>query len=372
VSDEASSPSAEPRPETAADAEPIRSTIGSHAASDPGAIRAPSKFEPPPADAPLRDPYDTGPRRSTTDREPARPGFAALADPYWSPPGAPMPGGPKPKLSQLAVTSVLTLLLGPVGSIASIVFGWAARREIRRASGAKRGYPVANAGIALGCAFTLAWGAALAFVFVQRARGAGPIADASSSETDTPADPTPDPDPAVPQPRARGPIPALPLPGTIFAPKFTKTSKVGGIEVVDVGASVSSLSEELARQRASGQQAGQKILVMTTAGHCDPCRGVDKSLPDPLVQTALEKTRLLRVDVDVFNEDLQALKMPIKAIPGFFLLSPDLTPKDAINGGEWDEDIPPNIAPVLGAFMRGKYAKRREGWHALPGSGIRL
>ena len=64
--------------------------------------------------------------------------------------------------------------------------------------------------------------------------------------------------------------------------------------------------------------------------------------------------------------------MPIKAIPGFFLLSPDLSPKDAINGGEWDDDIPPNIAPVLGAFMRGKYAKRREGWHASPSSGIRL
>ena len=43
-----------------------------------------------------------------------------------------------------------------------------------------------------------------------------------------------------------------------------------------------------------------------------------------------------------------------------------------IHGGEWDDDIPPNIAPVLGAFVRGKYGTRRYPWQPLPGSGMRL
>ncbi len=332
-----------------------------------------SKFEPPsPELPPLRDPYDQSPRRSVSERDVVSPpsGFVPLVDPYWSENRGALPAGRKVPISQLAVTRVLTLLLGPVGSIAAIVFGWAARREIKRASGAKRGGTAANAGIALGFMFTVAWGAGLGWLVLHHASNATPIAEAS--EGDDSAEPTA-PDPAdlgqPPDPRS---IPNVPVPGVLFAPKTTKAAKVGALEVVDIGASVASLSDELAKQRAAGQQAGQKILVMTTAGHCDPCRGVDKALQDALLQSALEKTRLVRVDVDVFQEDLRALKMPIKAIPGFFLLAPDLTPKDAINGGEWDDDIPQNIAPVLGAFMRGKYAKRREGWKASPSSGIRL
>jgi hypothetical protein len=111
---------------------------------------------------------------------------------------------------------------------------------------------------------------------------------------------------------------------------------------------------------------------MTTRDPCAPCRGVDRSLGDPLVQTGLRGARLVRVDIDVFREDLDELKIPYHAIPGFFLLSLDLTPRDGINGGEWDEDIPRNIAPVLGAFIRGQYTTRREPWKPLPRSGMRL
>ena len=90
------------------------------------------------------------------------------------------------------------------------------------------------------------------------------------------------------------------------------------------------------------------------------------------MQTALTKVRLVRVDIEVFRDDLEAMKVPRKYIPGFYLLSLDLTPRDGINGGEWEEDIPPNIAPVLGAFVRGKYTARKQVWQPLPGSGIKL
>ncbi|HVY44760.1 MAG TPA: DUF4190 domain-containing protein [Minicystis sp.] len=290
-----------------------------------------------------------------------------LQDPYWVAP-APVPA--PAASSQLAVTSLLTLLLGPVGSVASIVFGWAARRDAQR-TGRRRGAWMANVGIALGVLFTMVWGAVLGFVVLARYRGATPVAEAA--ESSAPADVARiEPDPGVIDPLPAAPTPAAPLAVKSTSPKKTRLDRVGRIELVDIGASAPVLADELARQRASASKAGETLLVMTTAAKCDPCRGVDKALRDPLLQTALAKVRLVRVDVDVFHDDLEALKVPIKAIPGFFLLAPDLTPRDGINGGEWDDDVAPNIAPVLGAFVRGKYETRREAWQPLPGSGMRL
>jgi hypothetical protein len=111
---------------------------------------------------------------------------------------------------------------------------------------------------------------------------------------------------------------------------------------------------------------------MTTRAACEPCRGVDESLRDPRIQAALAGVRLVRVDIEVFHEDLDALRIPSDRIPGFFLLAPDLNPRDGVDGGEWDDDIPVNIAPVLGAFVRGAYSSRREPWKPLPASGVTL
>jgi len=155
-------------------------------------------------------------------------------------------------------------------------------------------------------------------------------------------------------------------------PKTTKLQKMGAITLVDVGVSVTSLQEELAKQRAEATAAGETLLVMTTKDGCKPCQGVESSLKDPLMQTALARVRIVRVDIDVFHEDLDSLKMPNREYPYYFLLSLDLTPKDGISGGEWDDDIAQNIAPVLGAFVRGKYTSRRQVWRPQRGSGVRL
>src|SRR6185503_4671424 len=118
--------------------------------------------------------------------------------------------------------------------------------------------------------------------------------------------------------------------------------------------------------------AGETLVLMTTASDCEPCRSVDAALRHPLMQTALGRVRLIHIDLDVFQEDLEALKVPTANKPWFFLLALDLTPRDGIDAGEWDDDIPRNIAPVLGAFVRGKYTARRKTWKPLPGSGMRL
>ncbi len=285
-----------------------------------------------------------------------------LSDPYLRGPRGPQ----KKPLSPLALTSVLAPLVGgPLGSVAAIVFGWSARRELEGAEAPRRGYVLATLGMALGTCLTVAWGAAIAFGVwsMERRAEAQMESVASLAVAEVPVKPEGSveaTDPASP-PKA---VPAL--------QKETTVHKEGNITIVDVGASVSSLSQELARQRADAAAAGETLVVMTTRNPCVPCRSVSTSLGDPLMQTALSRTRLVRVDIDAFEEDLTGLKMPHERVPSFFLLAPDLFPRDAIDGGEWDEDVPANIAPVLGAFVRGKFEARRQSFEPIPNNGIKL
>lgn len=310
---------------------------------------------PPPTEQPTHNHVAPSPWQLDQRSEPP------LYDPYAFAPAQPPPG-----LSGLALASVFLSFIGPVGSILAIVFGLHARREIEQSGGRRTGHALATIGIALGVCLTMVYGAGLSyFVWTDRHR-----ADPAGAE---PAAEAPLPVPSAPTARAAPSTPA-PAPADLgpFAPKHTKVKKQGEITVVDVGSSTSALPEELAKQRAEASSAGETLVVMTTASRCDPCRGVDRSLVDEKMQTALAKIRLVRVDIMVFHDDLETLKIPDQAIPGFFLLAPDLTPRDGVDGGEWDDDIPPNIAPVLGPFVRGKYAQRRRPWKPVPPSGISL
>ncbi len=306
---------------------------------------------------------------------PGSPPDQTFRDPWAAVPAPP----PRPKLSGLAVTSILASLLGPIGAILAVIFGWHARREIKASGGRQKGFALATAGMALGVALTPIWGAGLCVLAWLELHRAAPVAaDAPTPETEpresarsgsqrarrpsvAPA-PAPAPAPAAASEPASGP----------WAPKKTRVGTEGKITVVDLGKDVSSLPDALAHQRADAAAAGETLVVMTTAGRCEPCRGVDQSLTDPLLQSSLSKVRLVRVDLETFNEDLDGLRMPHERFPGFFLLAPDLTPRDGIDGGEWDDDIPANIAPVLGAFVRGKYGTRRQEWQPVPGSGMTL
>ncbi|WP_199693839.1 DUF4190 domain-containing protein [Sorangium cellulosum] len=317
----------------------------------------------PAAVAPAAAPWGGAPAQPSSGGAPAQLPF--IQDPYLAPPLPPE----RRQLSTLAVSSVVAALFGPLGAVAAIVFGWAARREIERAPDARRGYALASVGLSLGVLLTLCWSSAIGFgVWMWTTYSGGEIASAVG-EGETSPEPASAASPAAPLPDV--PPPAAAQPGG-SVPQHTIQRRVGGLSIVDIGVDVSTLSEELAKQRAEAHARGEKVLVMTTSDPCEPCRGVDRSLSDPLMQTALRSVRLVRVDIDVFKEDLDQIKMPRRLYPGFFLLSPDLTPQDGINGGEWDDDIARNIAPVLGAFVRGQYTTRRQPWHPLPGSGMRL
>jgi hypothetical protein len=180
---------------------------------------------------------------------------------------------------------------------------------------------------------------------------------------------------AAPPARPAAPPSAVPSVGASadlddVAPTDTRVTEVGELTVVDLGVSEPSLKSALVREIGKAKANGEDVMVMTVSTSCDPCKGVATSLRDERLQTALKKIRLVRVNLEVFKEDVARLGLQVIPMPVYALLTADGNPRDAIDGGEWEEDVPENIAPVLGAFVQGEFKKRKKPFK--PGGGVFL
>ncbi|MBI5533652.1 MAG: DUF4190 domain-containing protein [Deltaproteobacteria bacterium] len=257
--------------------------------------------------------------------------------------------------SALVLAILGSMCLGPIGGLAAIILGVVALAEIRKSQGTQGGTAVAGIAIGLGALTTL--GSVGAVVWAIVASATAPMtAPTSPPPIYLPPSPTLAPTPTTPTPRS-------PLAKEVASKDTTTVEfKVGALTVVDIGSDVSSLDAELRAQRSKAARSGEKMIVETTGYECRPCLGVAASLIDPRMQKALAGTRLVRIDVAEFGEELTSLGYPHEAIPGFFLVGVDLSPSDGMHGGEWDDDTAENISPVIGAFARGKLMKRREPW----------
>ena len=258
---------------------------------------------------------------------------------------------------------VASLAFGPLGAVAAIVFGWVAVHESAEDDERLRRVSVmASLAIALGVLMTVCWGAAIALGVWSGGRREASLAEATSALETVPSEaPVAHLGPPLSPPET-----AAEAGAGVPIQKETTAREEGVVTVVDVGAVVTSLVDELAKQRAEAALRGETVLVMTTRAGCSSCQVISASLSEPLMQTALAGVRLVRVDVDAFADDLDALRIQHERLPGFFLLALDLSPRDAIDGGEWDEDVAANVAPPLGAFVRGKYRVRRQAFHPVP------
>lgn len=249
---------------------------------------------------------------------------------------------PENKLALLALASALAsfVCLPAIGGLLAIGLGMAARSEIKRLA-VRQGSGMALAAILLG-------GVNLLVSAV-----AGAIALLWVSELHAPWQQEAPPPHANASPPMTAPRPVV---------KPVETSTVGDIEIVDIRPHVPSLGAELERQQRAATKEGKRALLWLVGPRCAPCDGVQQALKDPRMQKALGGVRLIRLDAGPFQAELTRLRVPTRAIPGFALLGSSGRPIDYIHGGEWDEDIAPNIAPVLGKFVRGAYTDRRYPW----------
>jgi hypothetical protein len=273
----------------------------------------------------------------------------------------------RPLDSRLNATALLSLLVGIFGTICffwgiagigAIVLGVVANGEIKRSEGKQHGQGLAVAGIVLGVVHLLALVLGMAAMFTFAAH---PPAFLTSAPHRIPRSTTFTPAPAPKSARTPA-AESGERPGAATRETATKTTLVGKLSLVDPGRDVSSLRPLIDAQQRLAVSERQKLVLWITTTDCTPCNGVSVALVNRRMQEALAGVRLVRLDAVDFHVELTRLGIPIDVTPGFVLIGTDGAPQDYVNGGEWDADIPENIAPVLGSFVRGTYRTRRNPW----------
>lgn len=249
-----------------------------------------------------------------------------------------------------AVSFGLSLLLcvGPVSGLAAMAVGLRSLRGKARSG-------VAVAGVLLGALNALA--STGAFVAALAAAEAAPAPTASGLPPIAPS--------ALP--------PKRPQPQSDQSEHGKRTSiesvtetRVGAVTLVDIPATERQLSHELEAQQAKASKSKEKMLVLVTAERCRPCFSLGAVLGEPAMQAALGGVRLVRLDRHELAPDLDELGFDTSQLPALFIVGPRGRPIDGITGAEWDDDTAENAGPVLGAFVKRTYKKRRQPYRAPP------
>ncbi len=235
---------------------------------------------------------------------------------------------PPPRAETKAVFSLVLGILsltcmGIFAGIPALILGSIARRDIDRSQGRLTGRGIAAFGIVSGL-----FGTGLSLVIGLVVLGGA--LDAAREEG------------SAPEPRT----------------EVAGTHAYGSLEVVDLDGK-RALKAQLADIANGASGKGRTVVLQTYVKHSKECAQVAAALPDPRMQKALANVTLVRVDIDVFATELAAMRVETNAVPWFYMLDGTARPLDAINADEWDENVPENMAPVLGAFVKGSLGARR-------------
>jgi hypothetical protein len=275
--------------------------------------------------------------------------------PEWREPSGPLKTSGTATLALVAGVLSFFCLFG-LGGLLAIALGWLAHGEIERSQGRLSGRGLASTGIGLGIAN-----------LVVTVVGVGVlVALAVRPEPRPVAVAPPPPIPMLPSPVSPPSSPAVPGPQAEQAEAEpglpTLPPHVGKIAIVEAGAGADALEAQLLAQLRESAKTGEHVVLWTVTPDCEPCAAVGRALPDARMQHALAKVRLVRADAATFTAELRRLGVPVDTVPGFTLLDTHAHALDHIHGGEWDADIPANIAPVLDRFLRHSLSSRRHPW----------
>jgi hypothetical protein len=271
----------------------------------------------------------------------------------WKQPQGPLKTSGTATLALAAGVLSFFCLFG-FGGVLAIALGWLAHGEIERSEGRLAGKGLASTGIGLGIANLIVTVVGVGVLVALAVRPESP-----SAALTPPAPPAaviaPPSAPRAPPPAQAEPVEAIPsLP--ILPPH------IGKIVIVEAAVDGDALEAQLLAQLQESTQAGERLVLWTVTTDCEPCDEVGQSLTDARMQRALGKVRLVRADIASFPRELQRLGIPSGSVPGFTLLDARAHPLDHIHGGEWDANIPANMAPILGKFLRHTLTQRRHPW----------
>jgi len=242
-----------------------------------------------------------------------------------------------------------------LGGVLAIALGWLAHGEIERSDGRLAGKGLASTGIGLGIANLIVTVVGVGVLVALAVRPEPPTAVLTP--------PAAYPPPAVVAP-PRAPPPPVPQAEAVEAPPSLPTlpPHIGKIVIVEAEVGGDALETQLLAQLQQSAQAGERLVLWTVTTDCESCDEVGQALADARMQRALGKVRLVRADTASFPRELRQLGIPSGAVPGFTLLDERAHPLDHIHGGEWDANVPANMAPVLDKFLRHTLTRRRHPW----------
>lgn len=278
------------------------------------------------------------------------------ADEWGRPPSPPGPLRTSGTATLALAAGVLSFfcLFGFGGALA-IALGWLAHGEIERSEGRLAGKGLASTGIGLGIANLVLTVVGVGVLVALAVRPEPPSAVLTPPLHPVPP-PIAAPSPPPPKPQAEA-VEATPSPTLPTLPPH-----VGKIAIVEVSTGAGTLETQLLQQLAESASAGERVVLWTVSPDCEPCDAVGRALPDARMQRALAKVRLVRADTSIFPRELRSLGIASDIVPGFTLLDGRAHALDHIHGGEWDADIPANIAPILDKFLGHRLTQRRHPW----------
>ncbi len=228
------------------------------------------------------------------------------------------------------VLGVLSMTcLGFLAGIPAIVIGAMSRKEIDQSQGKLSGRGIAAGGIVTGL-----FGTGISLIVVVTLLS-------GAIEAVNPGDPT--------TPRTESPL---------RVPLAAGTRSYGSLDVVDLDTK-RKLKTQLAEIAKAASAKNRTVMLQTYVRSSKECAEVAAALPDTRMQRALTNVTLIRVDIDAFKGELEAMRVETDSAPWFYKLDENARPTDAISADEWDANTPENMSPVLGGFARGVLGARR-------------
>jgi hypothetical protein len=265
---------------------------------------------------------------------------------------------PRTRLKQLlaAALALAACGFGPLAAVGAAL-GWITRSRLRPLANHTQGLRWANVAIAVGLINSTLWVAAWTWITLEP-----PSPRALAGDADLGMPFATQPMVATPRFQDFPELETLPVIADDGSVEATWTRRLGQILLTDVGDGVNSLSVTLEEQASLAYAKGRTPVVWLVATECRRCDGVAGALKHPRLQRALSHSILIRVDASQFGAELIDLQVPVSDLPGFVLLSREGTPLDYLHAGEWDEDLPLEVAPVLESFVEREPSRRRFPW----------
>lgn len=267
---------------------------------------------------------------------------------------------PRTRLKQLlaAALALAACGFGPLAAVGAAL-GWVTRTRLRRLAHHAHGLRWANVAIGVGLVNSTLWLAAWTWITLEPPGSNGQARDRDDELT------LPFATPMVATPRFRDfpELETLPILANEGPDADTTTKRHWGqVPVTDIGDSVSSLSIALEEQAFLAHANGRTPVVWLVAADCRRCDRVSQALRHQRLQRAFAHTQLIRVNASQFSAELVDLQLPVTDLPGFAILSREGTPLDFLHAGEWEEDTPQLMAPVLESFVIHQWHRRRFPW----------